>query len=639
MKAVLAIEHDLAGGALGEGDHRGSAGERLDHHHPERLRPADRHQERLRAREQLLAAPPPTSPTNTTCGRRRAVDLAAEVLLLSGLHGSGEHEPHAGGSRCRDCTVRALDRVQPTHPQQVVVLVVAKRPVFDTDRVGHDIGDAHAGRRVLELEVADRDESRLVAVPRVERARLVVERAVQGVHDRHRYAARHGHRGETRVVVHEIERPTLRAGAIDRVVGRADVVGLVQRGADLIGMGAFQRGADPGGRARAGRGEQRDVVSPRDQLVAQQRDDGLDPSVAGGGTGIHGGASTAILSALRSARGRVVMWCRGARPWFEGSRRRSELSAGRRVLELHGQINLLPSRGHPHTTAGRAGNYGTGRTALGLRSAVGDESGVAVSQEEKRGRAATGGECATARRGRRAGAPAGGAQPARRAVRGPRPRRPGRAAGRAGDSGRGARGVARDQGRRAVPVRAHGRRRGRAAGVRRGLLRPRHALSVGDPLRGRRRSPGRALLCGGRRPRDRRLDERQPAARGAGARAAAVVEHQPRADDRLGPAVLPRARAQLPARGGHDERLARSGRRLRRHLRGAWRAAQGGARACARSQAAGARAGAGLCRRGRDVPRGGHRARPAARAGRAGPALCAGTLGGDAGAGGAGDDA
>ena len=47
-----AIDHELTGRALRECDHRGPAGERFDHHHPERLIPPDRHQQPTRRSEQ-----------------------------------------------------------------------------------------------------------------------------------------------------------------------------------------------------------------------------------------------------------------------------------------------------------------------------------------------------------------------------------------------------------------------------------------------------------------------------------------------------------------------------------------------------------------------------------------------------------
>ena len=182
-------------------------------------------------------------------------------------------------------------------------------------------------------------------------------------------------------------------------------------------------------------------------------------------------------------------------------------------------------------------------------------------------------------------------------------------------------------------MRAHRRRRRCGAGVRRGFLRPRHALPLGDPPAGRRCPSDRALALGGRRSRGGRLDERRPAPLGAAGGAAAVAEHLPRAVVRRGPAVLPRACAQLPARGGAHERFADTGRRLRRHLRGTRWAPARGAGARARREADRPRGGARVPRRGRRVPRGGRRARPRARPPRAGRRARAGRVGRRAGAG------
>ncbi len=148
-------------------------------------------------------------------------------------------------------------------------------------------------------------------------------------------------------------------------------------------------------------------------------------------------------------------------------------------------------------------------------------------------------------------------QPARGAVRGPRPRRPGRAAGRAGDSGRGARGAARDQGRRAVPVRAHGRRR------RRGDRCPARASTPTTRATSRRSASRSATL-----PRSRSPTRRSTIARSStrptpacDARGLAPVPQQSLSISRelmiaCGPPVLPGARAQLPARVG-DARASR----------------------------------------------------------------------------------
>ena len=62
-------------------------------------------------------------------------DLALEERLLAGLDDPGQDERHAGGTGRRDRAVRALLGSHPPDPQQVVVLVLAKRPRPHVDRV------------------------------------------------------------------------------------------------------------------------------------------------------------------------------------------------------------------------------------------------------------------------------------------------------------------------------------------------------------------------------------------------------------------------------------------------------------------------------------------------------------------------
>jgi hypothetical protein len=66
-----------------------------------------------------------------------------------------------------------------------------------------------------------------VAVALIERARLLVERRVQSVHHRHREALGHRDRGEARVIMEDVEGAPVRGGVVDRVIGRADMVGIV----------------------------------------------------------------------------------------------------------------------------------------------------------------------------------------------------------------------------------------------------------------------------------------------------------------------------------------------------------------------------------------------------------------------------
>ena len=124
-EAGPAVTHQLAGRARGESDHGGAAGQRLDHHHPERLLPADRHQQRARAGERrALERPADLTEEADTIAVDVRRDLAVEEVLLARLDDAGEHERHAGRARRGDRAVRPLLGGHPADPEHVVLLAL-----------------------------------------------------------------------------------------------------------------------------------------------------------------------------------------------------------------------------------------------------------------------------------------------------------------------------------------------------------------------------------------------------------------------------------------------------------------------------------------------------------------------------------
>lgn len=263
-----------------EGEHRRAGGERLHHHHPERLRPADRHQERERLREQPLLV---GSADLADVAHRAPVDVRLDLLgeeaLEARLHGTGEHQRAAGRARHLDGAMRALLRCHPPDPQQVIAAPDARRPRVDVDRVGDDRVDLDPVRRVGRLRAAEADEPSLAAVPRVEAADLVAERPVRRVDERRADPIRHREGREAAVVVDDVERPSLRGRRVDRRERARDMVHFVDRAADPVRVRLGEQRAHARRRARSGRAEQLDVVPARDERLAQQRDDRLDPAV------------------------------------------------------------------------------------------------------------------------------------------------------------------------------------------------------------------------------------------------------------------------------------------------------------------------------------------------------------------------
>ena len=115
----------------------------------------------------------------------------------------------------------------------------------------------------------------------VERRRIAIEYAVDGVHDRGGDAVGHRQRGEPGVVMQNVERQTLLGREVDLLPRPRDMVGLVQRGADLVRMSILQQRVHTSRRPRSRRGEQRHLMATLDQSLAQQGNDRLDPAVAG----------------------------------------------------------------------------------------------------------------------------------------------------------------------------------------------------------------------------------------------------------------------------------------------------------------------------------------------------------------------
>jgi hypothetical protein len=178
-----AVLDDLGRGTLRERDHRRPAGECLDHHQPERLGPADRHQQRAGALvEVALALRVGLADVLHAVAAELRLELLGEERLLARLHRPGEHHRRAGLAGRGDRALRPLVGRHPADPEQEVLLLRAEWPLGAIDRVVHDLAAAHLLRRGVELRLRDRHDLRLAAVARVEAARRAVERAVQRMH-------------------------------------------------------------------------------------------------------------------------------------------------------------------------------------------------------------------------------------------------------------------------------------------------------------------------------------------------------------------------------------------------------------------------------------------------------------------------
>jgi hypothetical protein len=108
--------------------------------------------------------------------------------------------------------------------------------------------------------------------------RLGSEWAVQRVHQRRLQTVGEGQAGEPAVVVDDVEGL---GGGVDGVEGARDVIGLVDRLLDLVGVRLVERGLDLGGGTRPGGGIHRHLMASLDQLPAQELHDLLDATIAG----------------------------------------------------------------------------------------------------------------------------------------------------------------------------------------------------------------------------------------------------------------------------------------------------------------------------------------------------------------------
>lgn len=109
-ETVSAVLNDLAGCPVGEGDDGRPARQRLDHDHPERLGPADRHQQGGRAREQpLLRLASDLAHVRHVPPVELGRDLRFEERPLPGLNRAGQDQRQAGAPRGVDRAMRTLD--------------------------------------------------------------------------------------------------------------------------------------------------------------------------------------------------------------------------------------------------------------------------------------------------------------------------------------------------------------------------------------------------------------------------------------------------------------------------------------------------------------------------------------------------
>jgi len=175
---------DLGHGAEPEGDHRRTAGERLDHHEAEGLRPLYGEQRAARPSVQLdLGLVVDLTAEVDGFGEVR-LDLAREVLALEALVDlAGHDQPDPEPVRDLDGRRRTLLGVHAADEEEVVVLLGAERLVLDVDGVRDGPDEPQVGE-AQPLVLGDGDEGEVVAQAAQHVLRRPVRRTVQRRDDR-----------------------------------------------------------------------------------------------------------------------------------------------------------------------------------------------------------------------------------------------------------------------------------------------------------------------------------------------------------------------------------------------------------------------------------------------------------------------
>ena len=114
------VAHHLRHRAASKRDHRRTAGHRLDHHQPERLRPVDREQQRRRVAQEvvLLRLADLTHELDARVGHH-GFDLRLEVFLILLVDLGGDLQRHAQPHRDVDRAIEALLGRHPAQKRQV----------------------------------------------------------------------------------------------------------------------------------------------------------------------------------------------------------------------------------------------------------------------------------------------------------------------------------------------------------------------------------------------------------------------------------------------------------------------------------------------------------------------------------------
>ena len=268
------VVDDLRCRALGPRHDRRAAGERLEHHHPERLRPGDGVEQGAGPAQQLHLVAVADLADVLDVPAQQVPDLGLEEGDLRCLaHLGREQQGHPQPPGDPDGVVGALLRHHPPEEGQVATIAVPEREVRDVDPVVHDGGDRDVGRRGG-LAVRDGDDlGRPGDVPEDADGRVVEDAVVRG-HDRHVGAPGAEQRARERVVVDDVD-------VAELLVGGHDVGELGRALADRIRGPAGQHRADLGRGLAVGMGDQHHLVPGLDEATDEAVQHGLGAAVGG----------------------------------------------------------------------------------------------------------------------------------------------------------------------------------------------------------------------------------------------------------------------------------------------------------------------------------------------------------------------
>ena len=270
-----AVLDDLDHRAATEGQHRRSAGHGLDHGKPERLRPVDRKQQRLRLAQKLrLLLVVDLADEFDAAGAEQRLDLGAEIDLVGAVDLGRDLERNAQRARNGDGAVGPLLRRDAPEEGQIAAGPRAG-PVQGHGNAMMDGAGKIRFRHGSALRAGDRNQ-RHVVEPHIEGKQI--GQVLAAVQRGHRPARERAEQREMELIDMEVQDVEV-GGPLPDAVEHQHVIGNRIAHAGVEAQSLRHAGHEFGGRDRIPAGKQRDVMAERHQFLGQVGDDPLGAAV------------------------------------------------------------------------------------------------------------------------------------------------------------------------------------------------------------------------------------------------------------------------------------------------------------------------------------------------------------------------